>query len=63
VNTARPLDGITSLKVKLGLLVAVSIVVAVVVERVADAGQVPWWISVPVTWSPPSRSPSGSRAA
>ena len=49
MNTARPLDGITSLKVKLGLLVAVSIVVAVVVERVADAGQVPWWISVPVT--------------
>jgi two-component system sensor histidine kinase BaeS len=49
VNTDRPLDGITSLKVKLGLLVAASVVATVVVARVADAGHVPWWISVPVT--------------
>ncbi|HSF97640.1 MAG TPA: DUF4153 domain-containing protein [Ornithinibacter sp.] len=49
MNTDRPLDGITSLKVKLGLLVAASVVATVVVARVADAGRVPWWISVPVT--------------
>ena len=49
MNTDRPLDGITSLKVKLGLLVAASVVATVVVARVADAGRVPWWVSVPVT--------------
>ncbi|HET6967657.1 MAG TPA: HAMP domain-containing sensor histidine kinase, partial [Ornithinibacter sp.] len=49
MNTDRPLDGIASIKVKLGLLVAASVVATVVVARVADAGRVPWWVSVPVT--------------
>ena len=49
MNTARPLDAVASIKVKLGLLVAVSVVVAVVVAEVGDAAEVPWWASVPVT--------------
>ncbi len=49
MNSQRPLDGITSIRVKLGLLVGVSVVVAVLVAEVGDAAQVPWWMSVPVT--------------
>ncbi|GAA4407291.1 hypothetical protein GCM10023168_23180 [Fodinibacter luteus] len=49
MNTDRPLDGIASIKAKLGLLVAVSVVATAVVAEVADAGRVPLWISVPVT--------------
>ena len=49
MNTARPLDALSSIKVKLGLLVGVSVVVAVLVAAVGDAAQVPWWTSVPVT--------------
>jgi two-component system sensor histidine kinase BaeS len=49
VNTDRPLDGIASIRVKLGLLVAASVVAALLVAEVADAGHVPWWVSVPVT--------------
>lgn len=49
MNPARPLDALTSIKAKLGLLVGVSVVVAVLVAEVGDAAQVPWWISVPVT--------------
>jgi signal transduction histidine kinase len=49
VNPARPLDALTSIKTKLGLLVGVSVVVAVLVAAVGDAAQVPWWTSVPVT--------------
>ena len=49
MKSQRPLDGITSIRVKLGLLVGVSVVVAVLVAEVGDAAQVPWWMSVPVT--------------
>ncbi len=49
MNTERPLDVVSSIKVKLGLLVGVSVVVAALVAAVGDAAQVPWWISVPVT--------------
>ena len=49
MNTDRPLDGIASIRVKLGLLVAASIVATILVAEVAQAGRVPWWISVPVT--------------
>jgi signal transduction histidine kinase len=49
VSPARPLDALTSIKAKLGLLVGVSVVVAVLVAAVGDAAQVPWWTSVPVT--------------
>ena len=49
MNTARPLDAVSSIRVKLGLLVGVSVVVAVLVAGVGDAAEVPWWASVPVT--------------
>ncbi len=49
MNTDRPLDGVASIKVKLGLLVAASVVVAVVVAGVGEVADVPWWMSVPVT--------------
>ena len=43
------LDQGTSVKVKLGLLVAVSVTVASVVASVGAGGGVPFWLSVPVT--------------
>jgi len=49
VNADRPLDGIRSIKVKLGLLVAVSIVVAALVSQIGDRAGVPAWLTVPVT--------------
>jgi two-component system sensor histidine kinase BaeS len=47
--TAEPLAPVTSLKVKLGLLVAVSVVVAAGVATLGRAGGVPVWLSIPVT--------------
>ncbi len=47
--TVRALDPIRSVKVKLGLLVAASVVVAVVVATIGEAGGVPVWLSIPVT--------------
>ncbi|WP_370616803.1 DUF4153 domain-containing protein [Mumia qirimensis] len=47
--TAQPLAGLTSLKVKLGLLVVASVVVALVVASLGRAGGVPAWLSIPVT--------------
>ena len=41
VNTDRPLDGIRSIKAKLGLLVAASIVVASLVSVIGDAAGCP----------------------
>ncbi|TQM62614.1 DUF4153 domain-containing protein [Humibacillus xanthopallidus] len=49
MNADRPLDGIRSIKVKLGLLVAVSIVVAAVVAQIGDRAGVPTWLTLPVT--------------
>ena len=43
------LDQVTSVKVKLGLLVAVSVTVASIVAAVGAVGGVPVWLSVPVT--------------
>lgn len=43
------LDQVTSVKVKLGLLVAASVTVASVVAAIGAAGGVPFWLSVPVT--------------
>ncbi len=43
------LDQVTSVKVKLGLLVAVSVTVASIVAAVGAVGSVPVWLSVPVT--------------
>jgi two-component system sensor histidine kinase BaeS len=47
--TAQPLARVTSLKVKLGLLVVVSVVVASGVAALGGAGGVPVWLSIPVT--------------
>lgn len=47
--TARPLDQVQSVKVKLGLLVAASVTVASVVATIGSAGGVPIWLSIPVT--------------
>ncbi len=47
--TARPLDQVRSVKVKLGLLVAASVTVATVVGTIGSAGGVPIWLSIPVT--------------
>jgi two-component system sensor histidine kinase BaeS len=49
VNTERPLDGIRSIRTKLGLLVGISVVVAAVVAEVGDAAGVAAWVSLPVT--------------
>ena len=43
------LDQVTSVKVKLGLLVAASVTVAWVVAAIGAAGGVPFWLSLPVT--------------
>ncbi len=49
MSADRPLDAVSSIKVKLGLLVAVSVVVAVLVDQIGDAAGVPLWMSIPVT--------------
>lgn len=46
---AEPLAGITSIKVKLGLLVAASVTVAAVVASIGRAAGVPVWLGLPVT--------------
>ena len=43
------LDQVTSVKVKLGLLVAVSVTVASIVAAIGAVGGVPFWLSIPVT--------------
>jgi signal transduction histidine kinase len=47
--TVEPLARVSSLKVKLGLLVVASVVVAAVVASAGRAGGVPVWLSIPVT--------------
>ena len=47
--TGQPLAQVRSLKVKLGLLVAASVVVTSIVASVGRAGGVPAWLSIPVT--------------
>ena len=47
--TARPLDQVRSVKVKLGLLVAASVTVASVLATIGSGGGVPIWLSIPVT--------------
>ncbi|GAA6526492.1 DUF4153 domain-containing protein [Intrasporangium sp. DVR] len=49
MNADRPLEGVRSIKAKLGLLVAVSIVVAALVSEIGDRAGVPPWLTVPVT--------------
>ena len=43
------LDQVTSVKLKLGLLVAVSVTIASVVASIGNGGGVPFWLSLPVT--------------
>ncbi|MBG6180951.1 DUF4153 domain-containing protein [Arthrobacter sp. CAN_A1] len=45
----RPLDGVASIKVKIGLLVALSIIAAVVVLQVGVRAGVPGWLTLPAT--------------
>ncbi len=47
--SARPLDVVRSVKVKLGLLVVASVTVAIVVASIGSAGGVPVLLSIPVT--------------
>ncbi len=47
--TTRILDQVRSVKVKLGLLVAASVIVAAVVATIGDRSGVPTWLSIPVT--------------
>lgn len=47
--TGEPLGRITSIKVKLGLLVAASVVVAALVATIGSLGGVTPWLAVPVT--------------
>lgn len=49
MNADRPLDGIRSIKAKLGLLVAASIVAASLVSVIGDRAGVPGWFTLPVT--------------
>ncbi|MEZ5191408.1 MAG: DUF4153 domain-containing protein [Nocardioides sp.] len=43
-----PLEPLTTIKAKLGLLVAASVLVAAVLGTVAAAGGVAWWLAIPV---------------
>jgi signal transduction histidine kinase len=44
----HPLTPVTSIKLKLGLLVSVSVFAAAVLGTVAAAGGVAWWLAIPV---------------
>ncbi|MFK5646011.1 DUF4153 domain-containing protein [Ornithinimicrobium sp. LYQ121] len=48
-HTSPPLDGIASIRVKIGLLVAGSILAAVVTMQVGSRAGVPGWLTLPVT--------------
>lgn len=47
--SSEPLARVASLKVKLGLLVAISTTVAAVVASLGNVGGVPFWLGIPVT--------------
>ncbi|HET7762978.1 MAG TPA: DUF4153 domain-containing protein [Phycicoccus sp.] len=49
MNTERPLDGITSIKVKLAVLVGTSVLSALLVAAIGDAAGIAGWVSAPVT--------------
>ncbi|WP_030526780.1 DUF4153 domain-containing protein [Phycicoccus jejuensis] len=49
MNADRPLDGVTSIKLKLGVLVGASVLAGVLVAAIGDGAGVPWWTSLPVT--------------
>ena len=45
----RPLDAVGSIKAKLGLLVAASVVVAALLAQIGDRAGLPAWVTLPVT--------------
>ncbi|EAQ00232.1 putative two-component system sensor kinase [Janibacter sp. HTCC2649] len=49
MNTDQPLEGVGSIKIKLGLLVAVSCVVAALFATIGDRAGMPLWLTLPVT--------------
>ncbi|MGL4746069.1 MAG: DUF4153 domain-containing protein [Dermatophilaceae bacterium] len=49
MSTDRPLDAVASIRVKLGLLVAASVLAALLVAAIGDSAGVPLWMSAPVT--------------
>nr|WP_149359424.1 DUF4153 domain-containing protein [Lolliginicoccus suaedae] len=49
MSTGRPLDGVRSIKAKLGLLVGASVIVAVLVAQAGSRAGVPGWLTMPVT--------------
>ncbi|MFN2320624.1 MAG: DUF4153 domain-containing protein [Dermatophilaceae bacterium] len=49
MNTERPLDQVSSVRSKLAVLVAASVVVTAVLALIGDRAGVPVWITVPVT--------------
>ncbi len=49
MSTPSPLDQVRSIKVKLGLLVAVSVALASVLATIGSGGGVPAWLGIPVT--------------
>ena len=49
MNTERPLDQLSSIKSKLAVLVAASVLVTATLALIGDRASVPVWITVPVT--------------
>ncbi|HLT82747.1 MAG TPA: ATP-binding protein, partial [Phototrophicaceae bacterium] len=48
-EATRPLDGVGSIKLKIGLLVGLSVVTAALVSEVGSSAGVPVWLTLPVT--------------
>ena len=49
MNTGQPLEGVGSIKVKLGLLVGASCVVAALFATIGERAGMPAWLTLPVT--------------
>jgi len=49
VNTVEPLEGVGSIKIKLGVLVGASCVVAALFATIGDRAGMPLWLTLPVT--------------
>ena len=49
MNSERPLDQVSSIKTKLAVLVAASVVITAILALIGDRAGVPVWVTVPVT--------------
>ena len=49
MNTVEPLEGVGSIKIKLGVLVGASCVVAALFATIGDRAGMPLWLTLPVT--------------